>query len=285
MQGEIILFTGASSGLGKVAAIEAAGNGAILVAVVRNIEKGYSLVDEFEKKYKNSNGRIDLIEGNLNSLDSIVDLCKAVSSTYDRLDIIVNNAGLMNFEPVVTVNGIEETLQVNLISPFLILQSLLPLLEKAKSPKVIFTASALHQGLINFGNIQFIEEYSGFKVYRQSKLGVILLTRFLALRYPQIGMYSQHPGIVDTELSRSAGWLSKLIFKWMGKTPEQGAKTLNYLIETNNYSLVSGEYYANSKVKETTKEAYDLEAAKRLVSVLNGYLENYLPKSQLLSVE
>jgi hypothetical protein len=98
-------------------------------------------------------------------------------------------------------------------------------------------------------------------------------------------MYSQHPGIVDTELSRSAGWLSKLIFKWMGKTPEQGAKTLNYLIETNNYSLVSGEYYANSKVKETTKEAYDLEAAKRLVSVLNGYLENYLPKSQLLSVE
>ena len=285
MQGEIILFTGASSGLGKVAAIEAAGNGAILVAVVRNIEKGYSLVDEFEKKYKNSNGRIDLIEGNLNSLDSIVDLCKAVSSTYDRLDIIVNNAGLMNFEPVVTVNGIEETLQVNLISPFLILQSLLPLLEKAKSPKVIFTASALHQGLINFGNIQFIEEFSGFKVYRQSKLGVILLTRFLALRYPQIGMYSQHPGIVDTELSRSAGWLSKLIFKWMGKTPEQGAKTLNYLIETNNYSLVSGEYYANSKVKETTKEAYDLEAAKRLVSVLNGYLENYLPKSQLLSVE
>ena len=285
MQGEIILFTGASSGLGKVAAIEAAGNGAILVAVVRNIEKGYSLVDEFEKKYKNSNGRINLIEGNLNSLDSIVDLCKAVSSTYDRLDIIVNNAGLMNFEPVVTVNGIEETLQVNLISPFLILQSLLPLLEKAKSPKVIFTASALHQGLINFGNIQFIEEYSGFKVYRQSKLGVILLTRFLALRYPQIGMYSQHPGIVDTELSRSAGWLSKLIFKWMGKTPEQGAKTLNYLIETNNYSLVSGEYYANSKVKETTKEAYDLEAAKRLVSVLNGYLENYLPKSQLLSVE
>lgn len=98
-------------------------------------------------------------------------------------------------------------------------------------------------------------------------------------------MYSQYPGIVDTELSRSAGWLSKLIFKWMGKSPEHGAKTLNYLIETDNHSLMSGEYYAKSKVKETTKEAYDLEAAKRLVSILNGYLENYLPKSQLLSVE
>ena len=93
-----------------MAAIEAAGKGAIVIVFVRNVQKEHSLVADFEKKHKNSKGRIDLVEANLNSLDSVSQICQAVSSTYDHLDMIINNAGIMNFEPVVTVNGIEETL-------------------------------------------------------------------------------------------------------------------------------------------------------------------------------
>ncbi|MCP4438185.1 MAG: SDR family NAD(P)-dependent oxidoreductase [Aureispira sp.] len=281
MKDRIVFMTGATSGLGKVAACHIANKGAKLIVLVRNTQKGKQLLVDYKKLYPEGKGAIELVEGNLNSFESIIRACQCIKDKYAHLDMIINNAGIMNFSLTETVDGIEETLQVNLLAPILISHLLFDLLVKSKASKIINTASGLHQGIINFDNLEFKKGFSSFKSYRQSKLGLILLGRLLAkeLESDKIKVYSQHPGMVRTELGRSAGWLSKAIFWLMGKSPEKGAQTLIYLAETVDASLVSGEYYANKKVTKITPESYDLNVAQQLLDVVQQYLEPYIKQS------
>jgi retinol dehydrogenase 12 len=155
---------------------------------------------------------------------------------------------------------------VNLLVPFILAESFLPMLKKADAPKVINTASALHQGKINFADLQFAQKFSGFKAYRQSKLGIILLTRYWAQQFKnEITVVSQHPGLVATDLGRQAGWFSRGFFKLFGVSPEKGAQTLIHLLKEDPSKLISGEYYAKSKAtKTTTSETYNLKTAAKL---------------------
>jgi NAD(P)-dependent dehydrogenase (short-subunit alcohol dehydrogenase family) len=223
-------------------------------------------------------GKIEIVEGNLNSFDSVYSSCLEIKSKYPVIDMIVNNAGIMNFEFKQTTDGIEETLQVNLLSPLLICHLLFENLEKARDPKIIFTSSGLHQGEINFKNLEFKNSFSSFKVYRQSKLGVILICRLLAnsLKNHNVSIYSQHPGIVRTNLGRNAGWFSRMIFYLLGKSPEKGSQTLSYLIEKQNSLLESGEYYADKEITKTSKESYDMAIAEKLLNKVREYLEKYM---------
>lgn len=278
IKNKFIFMTGATSGLGKISALEAANKGATLIVLVRNKIKGEALESDFKTQYPDSLGKIEFIEGNLNSLDSVYTACTEVKLKYPCIDMIVNNAGIMNFEFKRTLDNIEETLQVNLLSPILICHILFDNLKKSSDPKIIFTSSGLHQGKINFNNLEFENSFSSFKVYRQSKLGLILICRLLAkpLKKHNIGIYSQHPGVVRTNLGRSAGWFSKIIFYLMGKSPEVGSQTLSYLIATTNSHLKSGEYYANKKITATTKESYDMEVAEKLLKTVKSYLNQFI---------
>lgn len=275
---KIIFMTGATSGLGKISAIKAARNGATVIVLARNKIKSQALKTEFKNQYPDSSGKIEIIEGNLNSLDSVCSGCKEVMQKYPVIDMIINNAGIMNFEYQQTVDDIEETLQVNLLSPLLICHMLFKNLKKSNDPKIIFTSSGLHQGKINFDNLEFKKSFSSFKVYRQSKLGVILICRLLAnsLEKHRVGIYSQHPGMVRTNLGRSAGWFSKMVFYFMGKSPEKGSQTLSYLIETPNSELKSGEYYVDKTITASTNESYDLEVAKKLLLTINTFLGQHI---------
>lgn len=283
-QRKTIFMTGATSGLGKVSAIKAANNGDTLIILSRNKNIGEKMKLEFKNQYPKATGKIDIIEGNLNSFESVSAACKVVKSRYPEIDMIINNAGIMNFEFKETIDNIEETLQVNLMSPLLICDMLLENLKKSKNPKIIFTSSGLHQGEIKFENLEFENNFSSFKVYRQSKLGVILICRLLAKRLSEhnISIYSQHPGMVRTNLGREAGWLSKLIFYLMGKSPEKGSQTLSYLIETPKNHLKSGEYYANNKVTSTTKESYDMNVAEKLLHTVREYLKKYVDSESVI---
>lgn len=271
-----IFMTGGTSGLGKVAALHALANGAHLILMVRNEEKGKQLQQTFASEYPKSTGQLTLINGNLSDLQSTVDVCTAVQRLNVELDQIVLNAGIMNFERKLSQNGIEETLQVNLLAPLLLIEKLHNLLNTEGNSKIIITASALHQGNINFNDIEFKENYSAFKVYRQSKLGTILLSRLLTDRFKNFGIYTQHPGVVKTELGRDAGWFSKFIFSLMGSSPKKGARTLIYLMESNTKNLSTGGYYAKKLFTTTTKQSYDMVMAEGLMEVCKEYLAVYL---------
>ncbi len=274
-------MTGASSGLGKISALKAANMGATLIALVRSQEKGELLKTEYAEQFPNGLGSIITTVGNLNSFASIHKVCQQLNVDFPVIDMVVNNAGIMNFEPKNTEDGIEETLQVNLLSPVLITLLLIENLKKASDPKIIFTSSGLHQGDINFEDLEFKNSFSSFKVYRQSKLGVILMCKLLSQEFANdhIHFYAQHPGVVRTNLGQSAGWFSKLIFYLMGKSPEKGSQTLSYLIETDSKNLESGAYYANKKVTKTTPQSYDMVTAQKLFTAVKTYLNPFVSES------
>ncbi len=91
--------------------------------------------------------------------------------------------------------------------------------------------------------------------------------------------------MVRTDLGRSAGWFSKMIFYLMGKSPEKGSQTLSFLIEAPNSELKSGEYYADKKVTATTKESYDLEVAKKLLLTISTYINQYIKSESAIFKE
>jgi len=190
----------------------------------------------------------------------------------DKIDILVNNAGMWNTDFNETADGFEETFQVNLLAPVFLLEGLLPLLTNSVEAKYIVTSSGLHQGTINFEDIEYRTKWSGFNAYRQSKLGVILMTRLYAKNHPNITFCAQHPGVVRTNLGHKFGWLSRTIFYLIGKSAKKGARTLIHLIETPKANLVSGEYYAKSKVTAITKESNDMKMAVKLKEVIDERL-------------
>jgi len=279
LSGKIICMTGATSGLGRVAAKHFVKEGAHLIILCRNLAKGESLQSEVGNE-----GTIDLIQANLNSFESVATACEEILNQYDHIDMLINNAGIMNFSFKETVDGIEESFQVNFLSPVLIGHLLSPLLERALSPKLIFTSSGLHQGDIYFDDLEFRKDFSSFKSYRHGKLGLILVCRLLAERWKNkdIGIYTQHPGMVRTELGRDAGWFSKAIFWMMGSSPEKGARNLIFLAKTPADELESGAYYAKFKPTKTTQQSYDMEVAADLLERTKTYVASYLKQASII---
>ena len=275
-----VVLTGGTSGFGKVIAKEIANKGATVIVIARSLESAEQLIQEYKKEYPDGLGKIEFVSGDLSSFDSIVQACKEIKERFSTLNIIINNAGIWNFSYKESKQGIEETFHVNFLAPLLITHLLIDSIQKQSDSKIIYTASALHQGTINYNDIEFKSNYSGFKAYRQSKLGIILLTRYLApfLKKDGIGVYCVHPGMIRTQLGKDAGWLARMVFYFMGKSVEKGARTHLYLYNTDQDKLTSGEYYARSKVTQTTNESYDMKTAKQLLNRGQEYLKTYIPK-------
>jgi NAD(P)-dependent dehydrogenase (short-subunit alcohol dehydrogenase family) len=268
------LISGATSGIGSEIAAHLVRKGYNLIVLGRSIQK----LDSLGKQLSAINPKvsIDKIFCELSSFDAIKKACEQIKKSQKSIDLMILNAGLWNFQFIETSDKIEETFQVNLLSPIAIFNELKSLIPKHEEAKVIFTTSGLHQGVINFSDIEFREKFSGFKAYRQSKLGIILLTRWLSKQASNSGIsfYSVHPGMVNTQLGRNAGWLSRNIFKLFGKSPEKGAQTHVYLIDAKTKDLVSGECYTNNSLMKTSANAYDMEAAEKLWETVQKYLNN-----------
>lgn len=265
------LITGATSGIGTIIAEHLVQQGYSLIVLGRSAEKLNVLSNQLKRLHSNVN--LSIVVCDLASLNSIKAACDEIRTKSTTIDMLVLNAGLWNFKFIETTDAIEETFQVNLLAPFILFKRLNDLIPQNKESKVIFTSSGLHQGKINFSDIEFRAHFSGFKSYRQSKLGLIMLIRWLSQQTEnsEISFYSVHPGMVNTQLGRSAGWFSQLIFRLLGKSKEKGAQTHIHLIDASAAELKSGAYYANRKVTQTTKYSCDMEQAERLWNVLNDY--------------
>ena len=268
------IITGATSGIGLVIADHLVRSGYSVIVLGRSEKKLDDLVDRLN--LVNSNCDVRTVLCDLSSFTSVIKAVQSVKSLTKSIDLFVLNAGLWNFEFIESKDKIEETFHVNLLSPILIFKELEELIPKNDESKVIFTSSGLHQGEIQFEDLEFRQNFSGFKAYRQSKLGLLLLTRWLSHqhKYEGISFFSVHPGMVNTQLGRSAGWLSRSIFKLFGKSKEKGAQTHIHLIKEDANLLKNGAYYANKKVTKTTKYSYQMEEANKLWDIVQKYLKN-----------
>ena len=276
MKGKNILITGATSGIGKQTAIQLAREGATIIFTSRDTDKGNKTKDEIISLTENNN--IHMLICDLASLKSVKECSQEYLRKFKQLHVLINNAGVWDFKRKESTDGIEHTFAVNVLAPFLMTQQLLDTLKESKPSRIINVTSGLHSGTINFDDIEFKKGFSGFKAYRQSKLALILFTRILSrkLYCTGVSVNCVHPGMVSTQLGRDAGWLSNLIFRTLGRSPEKGAETSVFLASSPDMESVTGEYFYERKVEKSSPESSDMEAAEKLWDLCMEYIKDYL---------
>ena len=268
MSQETILITGASSGIGKATAHALAQSDTQLILVCRDQNKGNAVKEEI---YQTSKKHPALYIADLSSQDSIRKLIAQIKSQHSRIDILINNAGIINNHYSETVDGIETTFTVNHLAPFMLTTSLLDLLRQSQEGKIITVSSSAHKRTNNTDTIAPLtrEVYSGWKAYGQSKLANILFTYELSRRISGTRMTANclHPGLVATNFgSNNDDIFRKFMntFKHILKSPAQGAETVLYLATSPKISEVSGKYFVNQKQKQSSQLSYNTQLAHKL---------------------
>jgi len=268
MAGRVCMVTGANSGIGKATAMGLAEMGATVILVCRSKEKGEAALSEI--RGKSGNNSLDLMLADMSSMRSVRQLASEFRRKYDRLHVLVNNAGLFMFTRTTTGDRLETTFEVDYLSHFLLTGLLIDLLKASAPSRLVEVSSVAHyNGHIDFEDLQGEKGYGGWKAYSQAKLAQVLFTYELARRLKGTGVTANclHPGAVATNIwSRPlgrAGFIMKLLRLFM-MGPEGGAKTPIYLASSPDVEGVSGKYFTNKKEKESSKESNDEQVARRL---------------------
>ncbi len=274
MRGKVCLVTGATSGIGYVTARALAEMGATVVAVGRNREKGEAIVADIKRR--SGSDTVAFMRADLSSQASIRALATTFTDQYDRLHVLVNNAGGIFATRETTVDGIEMTFALDHLAPFLLTELLLPTL-KASAPARVVTVSSSAQafGKINFDDLQGAKRYSAWRAYNQAKLANVLFTYELARRLAGTGVTATclHPGLVATGFAQNNGDLTQRLIK-AGQvfmpSPEKGARTSIYLASSPLVEGVTGRYFVAKKPKTSSRRSYDEATARRLWEISEG---------------
>ena len=269
LQNSHVVITGPTSGIGRVSALRLAQAGASLTLLCRNPQKGVQL----QQDILTAGGEAPrVVVMDMASLASVRQAAQEVLELERPVDVLLNNAGVVNNRRCVTGDGFEETLAVNHLAPFLLTGLLLPALRQAQSARIVNVASNAHHFVrdMGFDDMQAEQRYRTFHEYGRSKLANILFTRELAQRLAGGGITvnALHPGAVATAIGTQngglAGKLIPLLLKPFFRTPEKGAETSLYLCTSSEVADVSGAYFYNCRAIEPKPWARDAAAARRL---------------------
>ena len=268
MQGKVVVMTGATSGIGRVAAERLARMGARLVIVARDAARGEAILARLRAL---SPGVAHAVRyADLSRLAETKRVAADIAAAEPRIDVLVNNAGAIFARRTVTAEGFERTFALNHMSYFTLTAGLRARLVAAAPARIVNTASNAHRrGHLDFDDLQSARSYQPFAVYGTSKLCNILFTRELARRLASEGVTANSftPGFVATRFGDEAGGLYAAgvrLAKLLAKTPEQGAETLVYLASSPDVATVSGEFFSKCRPGHVTAEGRDDGVARRL---------------------
>ena len=272
LNGKTVIITGANTGIGKETAIDLARRNARVILACRNVEKGEKAAVEVRKKSESDN--VVFLQLDLASLTSVRQFAARVLEEEPRLDILINNAGVMACPYTKTEDGFEMQFGVNHFGHFLLTNLLLDHLKEAPSARIVNVSSHGHMlGKINFDDLNSQQSYGAWSAYGRSKLANILFTRSLAKRLEgtNVTVNALHPGSVKNELGRHSPLITTIAF-WLFsifiKTPWEGAQTSIYCAVSEEMEGVSGKYLADCKIVKTrNKEATDDKIAEQLWQV------------------
>ena len=276
MDEKVVLITGGNSGIGKEAAVGLAALGATVVITSRDPERGQQAVDEIRERSGSED--VEVMALDLASFASIRTFAAEFLDRYDRLDVLLNNAGGILSKRIETAEGFEATFGVNHLGHFLLTDLLLERIKASAPARIINVSSMAHRGALRgmaFDDLQSEKgRYSPSSAYAQSKLANILFTRELARRLAGTGVTvnALHPGGVSSGFGREGDTAGLAKFVMAIAQPflisaEQGARCSIYLASSPEVEGVTGEFFAKNRPGRTTRAAKDDEAARRLWDV------------------
>ena len=260
MTGKVCLITGANSGIGYETSKALAKMGARVVMACRNEAKAKQAQQEII--IESGNPDVDLLIADMSSLDSVRSLADTVKNKYSRLDVLINNAGIMNSVKEMSVDGYEMQYAVHQLGPFLLTHLLLDLLKASAPSRVINLSSKLHSmAKIEFDNLQAEKKFGAFKTYSMSKLAHLMFSYSLAQRLEGSGVTvnAVHPGVIGSNLGSTPG-----LVKIFMKSPKRGAETSVFLASSPSMAKVTGKYFIDCKPARSSKRSYDQDVADRL---------------------
>ncbi len=277
-KGKVCIVTGASSGIGKATAIGLARAGATLVMVCRNTEKGEEARREIISLTGNES--VHLFIADLSLQKSIRKFANEFRERFNKLDVLINNAGGIFGKRILTEEGIEYTFALNHIAYFLLTKLLLDLLKSSAPSRIINVASEGHRFHgIDFENLQGERGFNGLRAYNQSKLCNILFTYELARQLEGTGVTVNclHPGMVDSNFGNTASLWFRLLVK-IGKpiliSPEKAAKAIIYLALSPDVEGVTGKYFIGRRQARSSRISYDSEVQRKLWEISERITEN-----------
>ncbi|MGK3997697.1 SDR family oxidoreductase [Sorangium sp. So ce1024] len=266
MRGKICIVTGGNTGIGKETARGLAQRGATVVLACRDTQKGEAAREDIARTTGNEDVRVMGLD--LASKASIRSFAESFRAARDRLDVLVNNAGVWLRSRSTTRDGLEATFGVNHVGTWLLTQELLPLLKQSAPSRIVILSSKLHySGTMDWEDLQFERrKYSSMTAYKQSKLANVLFTRALSRRLAGTGVTvnAVHPGVVATELTRDFPKLFMKLSQLFLLTPEQGAACSLHVATAPELDGVTGEYFEKSRIKPAAAAALDEAAQERL---------------------
>ena len=272
MRGKVCVITGATDGIGQVAAYALARAGAHVVVVGRNGPKCVRVCEEIRTAHPGADVAYQVAD--LSVLAEVRALGARLGADCPRIDVLLNNAGAFFYQRVITSDGIERTFALNHLAYFLLTHLLLDSLRASDSSRVINVSSRAHVGgRINFSDLTYERDYSGWRAYCASKLANILFTFELAQRLSGTTVTANclHPGLVSTRFALNNGRFvrtaAKVVMALRGISADQGAKTSVFLASDPAVGAVSGKYFYQCAPALPSLADRDTRIRKRLWDV------------------
>lgn len=268
-QQRVMIVTGATNGIGRVTAHVLAQTGATVVLVGRSQERLARTTDEI--RVDTPHARLDTICADLSTQAEVIAVADTIKSRYDRIDVLLNNAGAFYTQRQISVDGIEMTWALNHMAPFLLTNALLDLFRASAPARIITVSSMAHQAArMNFADIEGAVRFSGWNAYAQSKLANILFTYELADRLQQtdITVNCLHPGFVATGFAHNntgvVAWANGILQRYFAVSPEKGAETSIFLATSPSVAQVTGRYFVDCNAVSSAPQSYDVTSRRRL---------------------
>lgn len=260
MEAKVILVTGSTDGIGKQTAIELARKGYRVIVHGRNIIKSLQAVKEI--KIQSNNEDIEIVTADFTNLKAIKEMVREIIRRFERLDVLINNAGVFENEQVILSNGFERTFMVNHLAPFALTVQLMDLIRSTPNSRIVNVSSMAQSESIDFDNLNGEKYFDPYNAYALSKLGNVLFTYKLArlLKESTTKVNCLHPGVIRTKLLH-AGWGVG------GNSLQQGAQASVFAATSPQMEGKSGLYFVNQKETRSVAISYDRKIQERLWKV------------------
>ncbi len=257
MKDKVILITGSTDGIGKEAGIKLLEMGAHVIIHGRNEKKAELIKNEIENKTNLHS--MSMVYADLASIDQISTMVDDIYKKFDRLDVLINNAGIYRPQRQLSYNGLEETFAVNYIAPYILTNRLINILKKPNSSRIVNVVSEVQSNKLDFNNLQFETGYTGVKAYARSKTCLVMFTYLLAekLKKYNITVNCLHPGVINTKVLDAAMGM-------VGAPVSVGADTLVHAATSSKLEGITGKFLDMKRIQPSKDITYNKELQEKL---------------------